>query len=104
MASIRSSSPSAIHCAAGSSSADPGMGKIGIIGAGIIGLASARALQCDGHDVTVFDPDAPGAGCSFGNAGHIALDHIRPLARPDVLRSLPRLLLDPLGPLCLEPA
>ena len=80
------------------------MGKIGIIGAGIIGLASARALQRDGHDVTVFDPDAPGAGCSFGNAGHIALDHIRPLARPDVLCSLPRLLLDPLGPLCLKPA
>jgi glycine/D-amino acid oxidase-like deaminating enzyme len=80
------------------------MARIGIIGAGIIGLAAARALQRDGHDVAVFDPDEPGSGCSFGNAGHIALDHVRPLARPDVLGSLPRLLLDPLGPLCLKPA
>jgi glycine/D-amino acid oxidase-like deaminating enzyme len=80
------------------------MGRVGVIGAGIVGLAAARALQRDGHDVTVFDRREPGAGCSFGNAGHIALDHIRPLARPDVLLSLPRLLFDPLGPLCLKPA
>jgi glycine/D-amino acid oxidase-like deaminating enzyme len=80
------------------------MSRVAIIGAGIIGLAAARALQRDGQDVTVFDPDEPGAGCSFGNAGHIAIDHIRPLARPDTLWSLPRLLADPLGPLCLKPA
>lgn len=80
------------------------MGSVAIIGAGIIGIATARALQRQGHQVTVFDPEPPGSGCSFGNAGHIALDHIRPLARPDVLLSLPKLLLDPLGPLCLKPA
>ena len=80
------------------------MGSVAIIGAGIIGMATARALQRQGHQVTVFDPEPPGSGCSFGNAGHIALDHIRPLARPDVLLSLPKLLLDPLGPLCLKPA
>ncbi len=80
------------------------MGSVAIIGAGIIGMATARALQRHGHAVTVFDPEPPGTGCSFGNAGHIALDHIRPLARPDVLLSLPKLLLDPLGPLCLKPA
>jgi D-hydroxyproline dehydrogenase len=80
------------------------MGSVAIIGAGIIGMATARALQRRGHQVTVFDPEPPGSGCSFGNAGHIALDHIRPLARPDVLLSLPKLLLDPLGPLCLKPA
>jgi D-amino-acid dehydrogenase len=80
------------------------MGSVAIIGAGIIGMAVARALQRQGHQVTVFDPEPPGSGCSFGNAGHIALDHIRPLARPDVLLSLPKLLLDPLGPLCLKPA
>jgi glycine/D-amino acid oxidase-like deaminating enzyme len=80
------------------------MARVAIIGAGIIGMATARALQRAGHDVTVFDPDEPGAGCSFGNAGHIAIDHIRPLARFDTLLSLPRLLADPLGPLCLKPA
>jgi glycine/D-amino acid oxidase-like deaminating enzyme len=80
------------------------MGSVAVIGAGIIGMATARALQRAGHRVTVFDPEPPGSGCSFGNAGHIAIDHIRPLARPDVLLNLPRLLADPLGPLCLKPA
>jgi len=80
------------------------MSRVAIIGAGIVGMAAARALQRDGQDVTVFDPDEPGSGCSFGNAGHIAIDHIRPLARPDALWSLPRLLADPRGPLCLKPA
>jgi D-amino-acid dehydrogenase len=80
------------------------MSQVAVIGAGIIGMAAARALQQDGHAVTVFDPDEPGRGCSFGNAGHIAIDHILPLARPAVLASLPRLLADPLGPLRLRPA
>jgi glycine/D-amino acid oxidase-like deaminating enzyme len=75
---------------------------VAIIGAGIIGMATARAVQRAGYRVTVFDPEEPGAACSFGNAGHIAIDHIRPLARLDVLRSLPGLLFDPLGPLCLK--
>ncbi|HVJ51619.1 MAG TPA: FAD-dependent oxidoreductase [Aliidongia sp.] len=75
---------------------------VGVIGAGIIGVTAARALQRAGDKVTLFDPNEPGAACSFGNAGHIAIDHVQPLARPDVLRSLPRLLFDPLGPLCLK--
>ena len=45
------------------------MGSVAIIGAGIIGMATARALQRQGHQVTVFDPEPPGSGCSFGNAG-----------------------------------
>jgi glycine/D-amino acid oxidase-like deaminating enzyme len=79
------------------------MAKVAVIGAGIIGMAASRALQRDGHEVIVFDPQGPGLGCSFGNAGHVALDHIRPLARPDVLRAIPRFLTTPLGPLCLKP-
>jgi glycine/D-amino acid oxidase-like deaminating enzyme len=75
---------------------------VAVVGAGIVGMTAARALQRGGYDVVVLDPDEPGAACSFGNAGHIAIDHIRPLARMDVLASLPKLLLNPLGPLCVK--
>src|ERR1700722_15511233 len=75
---------------------------IAVIGAGVIGVACARALQRDGHRVTIYDPEPPGSGASFGNAGHLAIDHIRPLARLDILRQVPRMLADPLGPLCIR--
>ncbi|WP_131829758.1 FAD-dependent oxidoreductase, partial [Teichococcus deserti] len=61
---------------------------IGVVGAGVIGVACARALQRAGHRVLLVDPAPPGSLCSFGNAGHIAIDHIRPLSRPEVLRSV----------------
>lgn len=65
-----------------------------VIGAGVVGMATARALQREGFAVTVYDPVPPGDSCSFGNAGHIATDHVRPLARLDVLARVPRMLTD----------
>ena len=76
--------------------------RIGVIGAGVVGVACARALQRAGHSVVLFDPAPPGALCSSGNAGHIALDHVRPLARPDVLAGVPRMLTNRMGPLTLR--
>jgi D-amino-acid dehydrogenase len=76
--------------------------QIAVIGAGVVGICCARVLQRQGHRVTVFDPEKPGSGASFGNAGHIALDHIRPLARLDILARVPRMLADPLGPLSIR--
>jgi D-amino-acid dehydrogenase len=78
------------------------MSTTAIIGAGVVGVACARTLQMQGHHVTLIDPAPPGSTCSFGNAGHIAIDHIRPLARPDVLAGVPRMLANPLGPLALR--
>lgn len=75
---------------------------IAVVGAGIVGAACARALQRDGRRVLLIDRDPPGKGCSYGNAGHIAIDHIRPLSRPDVLLRVPRMLADPLGPLAIR--
>jgi D-amino-acid dehydrogenase len=75
---------------------------VAVIGAGVVGVACARALQRAGRQVTIYDPEPPGRGCSFGNAGHIAVDHIRPLARLDILAQLPRMLTDPLGPLAIR--
>ena len=65
---------------------------IAVVGAGVVGMACARALQRAGQQVVVVDPEPPGAGCSHGNAGVIALDHVLPLARPEVLRGLPAML------------
>jgi len=75
---------------------------IGIVGAGIIGVQLARALQRRGTKVTLFDKGDPGMATSFGNAGYLATDEIFPLAHGAVLRSLPRMLLNPLGPLALR--
>ncbi len=75
---------------------------IGIIGAGIIGVTLARALQRRGLQVTLFDERDPGRAASFGNAGYIATEAIFPLAHGSILRSLPRMLFNPLSPLTMR--
>ena len=67
--------------------------EIAIVGAGIVGLAAALRLAAEGRDVVVVDPNEPGAGASFGNAGTLAPYACVPVGNPDVLRSLPSLLL-----------
>lgn len=74
-----------------------------VIGAGIVGAATARALQRDGHRVTLIDGDTPGRGTSFGNAGFVSLDSLIPLARPATLRKTPQMLMDRDGPLTVHP-
>src|SRR5260370_19750871 len=74
-----------------------------VIGAGIVGTATARALQRAGHAVTLLDSDEPGKATSYGNAGFIAIDHILPLARPSTLKRVPQMLMDRNGPLTLHP-
>src|SRR5258708_6686398 len=73
-----------------------------VIGAGIVGTATARALQRAGHAVTLVDSDAPGRATSYGNAGFIAIDHVLPMARPDVLKRVPKMLVDRTGPLTVH--
>lgn len=75
-----------------------------VIGAGVVGMATARALQRAGCDVAVLDPNPPGAGCSSGDAGVIATEHLLPLARPATLARLPRMLTDRDSPLLLKMA
>lgn len=75
-----------------------------VIGAGVVGLSAALALQARGHDVTVLDREGPAAGASAGNAGAFAFTDILPLASPGMLRKAPKWLLDPLGPLSVPPA
>jgi D-amino-acid dehydrogenase len=74
-----------------------------VVGAGIVGTATARALQRAGHAVTLIDSDEPGKATSFGNAGFIAIDHVLPLARPSTLKRVPQMLMDRNSPLTVHP-
>ena len=76
--------------------------SITIIGAGIVGIATASYLRRDGHDVTVVDMRAPGEYCSFGNAGILSPGSCVPIAMPGILGKVPGYLADPLGPLSVR--
>ncbi|WP_111413066.1 NAD(P)/FAD-dependent oxidoreductase [Billgrantia lactosivorans] len=74
-----------------------GGSRVAVVGAGVVGMATALALQQHGLSVTVLDPQGPGEGTSSGNAGFIAAELIDPLSTPAMLRQAPRLWLDPHG-------
>jgi len=76
-----------------------GTRHIVVIGAGIVGAATACYLRRDGHAVTLIDPEPPGSMTSFGNAGAISSHACLPQTGPGVILKAPRWLLDPLGPL-----
>lgn len=78
--------------------------EIAVLGAGVVGLAVARALLAEGHEVVLVDPSAPGKGASYGNAGTIADYAVMPVGTPDVLRNLPSLLFDKSSPLAIRRA
>lgn len=75
---------------------------IAIIGGGVIGLAIALRLRADGRDVIVIEPNEPGSGASYGNAGTVADYAIIPVGTPAVLRNFLSLLLDPDSPLAIR--
>lgn len=81
-----------------------GTEEIVVIGAGIIGVASALALSRAGHRVRLLDRKGVAAETSRGNAGAFAYTDIEPLAAPGIMRKAPRWLLDPLGPLSVPPS
>lgn len=75
---------------------------IAVIGAGVIGLTIALELIDQGHEVVLVDPGQPGMGASYGNAGTIAGYATSPVGTPDVLRSIPSLLLSKTSPLAIR--
>ena len=76
--------------------------RVTVIGAGVVGLACAAELQRRGLDVTVVDPDPPGEGCSFGNAGCLSRASCVPLGLPGAWRKVPGWLMDSEGPLIVR--
>ena len=68
--------------------------NIAIIGGGILGMTAALALLDAGHGVTIFDPDEGLQAASWGNAGHIAVEQVEPIASPATIAGVPGRLLD----------
>lgn len=57
--------------------------KVLVLGAGVIGVATAYYLAEDGHEVTVVDRQgAPALETSFGNAGNVCPSYATPWAAP----------------------
>lgn len=77
---------------------------IAILGAGVVGLAIAEALLAEGREVVLVDPNTPGMGASYGNAGTIADYAVMPVGTPAVLKNLPSLLFDKSSPLAIRRA
>ncbi|SCY93387.1 NAD(P)/FAD-dependent oxidoreductase [Microvirga guangxiensis] len=80
---------------------------VAVIGAGVVGLSTARWLQRNGVEVVLVDPTPPLPGvpfrnaASFGNAATIAPSGIFPTAAPGILQKVPGMLLRRDGPLTL---
>jgi glycine/D-amino acid oxidase-like deaminating enzyme len=82
----------------------PQQDTIAIVGAGVLGAATAFALAREGRKVLLLDRAEPGtAGASFGNAGHIATELLQPLASPGLLFGFYRELFRFGGALDLSP-
>lgn len=60
-----------------------------ILGGGIVGSACALALQARGWRTTLVAPHGMHGTASWGNAGHIAVEQVAPLASLATIRSLP---------------
>lgn len=67
------------------------MSDVIVLGAGMVGVATALALRDAGHDVVVVDRKAPGRETSYGNAGIIQAEAVEPYALPRDLASLARI-------------
>jgi D-amino-acid dehydrogenase len=70
-----------------------------VLGAGIVGLATAWELTRDGHQVTVIDSAQTGAGASGANGAQLSYSYVQPLADPSLWLQLPKLLLAKDSPL-----
>jgi D-amino-acid dehydrogenase len=62
--------------------------SIVVVGGGVVGLACALDLRRAGAEVLLIDEGA-GPSASWGNAGHIAIEQVEPIASMKALKSAP---------------
>ena len=78
--------------------------RVVVLGAGVIGLATAYYLVRDGHEVTVVDRnDGVALETSFANGAQLSYSYVAPLAGPGVLPKIPPWLLRRDSPLRFYP-
>jgi D-amino-acid dehydrogenase len=78
--------------------------RVAVVGAGMVGLATAWFLQERGVEVTVIDRDGVAAGASWGNAGWLTPGIATPLPEPAVLKYGLRAVLSPSSPVYVPPS
>lgn len=77
-------------------------GHVTVIGGGAVGVCSALYLQREGFAVRLVDRAGVGGEASRSNAALICADDCVPLATPAVMRRVPSMLVDQLGPLAIR--
>jgi D-amino-acid dehydrogenase len=78
--------------------------RIVVLGAGVVGLATAWSLLERGHQVTVVDrQNGGGLETSFGNGAQLSYAYVAPLASAATLAKLPSLLLARDAPIKIRP-
>ena len=90
--------------AAGHSLAYSAPDRVAVVGAGMVGLATAWFLQERGVEVTVVDRAGVAAGSSWGNAGWLTPGITTPLPEPAVLKYGVRAVLSPSSPVYVPPS
>lgn len=78
--------------------------RVGVVGAGMVGLSTAWFLQEQGVEVTVLERAAVASGASRGNAGWITPGISTPLPEPAVLKYGIRAILNPSSPVYVPPS
>jgi D-amino-acid dehydrogenase len=73
-------------------SATGDLADVAVLGAGMVGVATANAAQRRGLSVVLVDRREPGSETSYGNAGILSSGSIFPLNMPSLWRKLPTYL------------
>ncbi|GAA4332223.1 D-amino acid dehydrogenase [Pigmentiphaga soli] len=78
--------------------------KVLVLGAGVVGVATAYYLRKDGHDVTVVDRQpGPGRETSYGNAGGLCPSFAGPWAAPGMVTKVLKQSLQRHSPIRFSP-